>query len=208
MATNATTCSFFNVSGWLQHRLIKNGINETEGKMRRKRRKDGEIWKGNINLITSCASSVYLAWAAGLWRWPIERRRKKEKESCDCREDWGKAGIIKVLLDEWVSRDGEKEGKGIRWRELEKTNMTWEKGQGGDNDRGEWKENKKRRRTGEGRKWETGRPDWACESQSLFDACLNEAKNTANNVWAPCCFLCTLHMWMYVCVLWIKFLHG
>lgn len=43
MATNATTCSFFNVSGWLQHRLIKNGINETEGKMRRKRRKDGEI---------------------------------------------------------------------------------------------------------------------------------------------------------------------
>lgn len=205
MATNATTYSFFNVSGWLQHRLIKNGINETEGKMRRKRRKDGEIWKGEYKLdhqlCIQCLFSLS-CWVVVMTDW------KEEKESCDCREDWGKAGIIKVLLDEWVSRDGETEGKGIRWRELEKTNMTWKKAKAAIMTGGEWKENKKRRRTGEGRKWETGRPDWACESQSLFDACLNEAKNTANNVWAPCCFLCTLHMWMYVCVLGIKFLHG
>lgn len=41
---------------------------------------------------------------------------KKEKESCDWREDKGGAGSIKVLLDEWVprgERDGLEGGKGL-----------------------------------------------------------------------------------------------
>lgn len=94
---------------------------ENERKMRGKRGFERGEYKVDHQLCIQCLFS------RSCWVVVMTEGEEEEEESCDCREDWGEAGIIKVVLDEWVSRDEETEGKRIRGRELEKPNMTWKK---------------------------------------------------------------------------------
>lgn len=115
----------------------------------------------------------------------------KTKESCDWRDGRREVRFIRLLLEEWTSR--EKRHAMEDWMAL-KYIYIYIKG------------NKEGLRKGEKRKreketeWGRKNRNWKGEKArtGMWQALFVWGKNTANTVWIPYCFLCFSHVWVSV----------